>query len=135
MGWAFLNQGTLYLCERGFLSGSRGEENLFAKWLFANRPLLSECARQFAGNRRPPGNASLSEKCNAFVSLNEDRPGRKGFLSSPVPGNSWRSPPSRLSRTISFIGSKVEPRNFMSFCNPFGDWKTYTGDCRRRNSI
>jgi len=67
----------------------------------ASRLLLSKCARQFAGNRCAPRNASLSEKCDAFVSLNEDRPGRRGFLSSPVPGNSWRLSPSRVSRTIS----------------------------------
>lgn len=110
--------------ERGFLSRPRGEENLFA----ANRPLLSKCARQFAGNNRPPRNASLTEKCDGFVSLSEDRPGRGGFLSLPVRGIPGARRHRRVSRTISFTRSKVEPQNFMSPCNPFGARETYAGE-------
>lgn len=64
--------------ERGFLSGPRGKEESILT-LATNRPLLSKRARQFAENRRSPGNASLSEKCEAFLSLDKNPPGGRSL--------------------------------------------------------
>lgn len=69
-----LNRGSLKSPGRGFLSGPQGKEVSILR-IAMSRPLLSKHARKFAENRCPRGNASLSEKCEAFVSLDEDPPG------------------------------------------------------------
>lgn len=88
------------------------EENSLFPEMAANRSLLCKYARQFS--RKSPsataGNAPLSEKCDAFVSLDGLVQAEEAFLSRPVQGI-----PRVCRRSASFqddpvlAGSKVVP--------------------------